>query len=59
MLFGVNILWGLKNIVLDRGPDPPQRGGVEFDAAFAKLLWPLYFFVCYQFFQEACCKIYC
>jgi len=39
MLFGVNTFEGPRNIVLDGGPDPPQRGG--FDAAFAKILWPL------------------
>jgi len=41
MLFGVNTLMGQWNIVLDRGPDPPQRCGGGFDAAFAKLLWRL------------------
>jgi len=40
VLFGVNTLRGQRNIALDGGPDPPQRGGV-FNAAFAKLLWPL------------------
>jgi len=35
--------WGPRNIVLDGGPDPPtaRGGGSAFDAAFAKLLWPL------------------
>jgi len=32
---------GLSNIVLDGGPDPSTARGGGFDAAFAKLLWPL------------------
>jgi len=39
--FGLNTLRGLRNIVLDGGPDPPRRWGGGFDATFAKLLWPL------------------
>jgi len=27
ILFGVNTLGGPRNIMLDGGPDPPQRGG--------------------------------
>jgi len=41
--FELNTFGGLRNIVLDEGPNPPQRarrGGGKFDAAFAKLLWP-------------------
>jgi len=30
-----------RNAVLDGGPHPPRRRGGGFDAAFAKLLWPL------------------
>jgi len=31
MLFGVNTPWNPRNIVLDVGPDPPQRGrGTQF-----------------------------
>jgi len=42
VLFGVKTLGVPRNIVLDRGPDPPTgRGrGSTFDAVFAKLLWP-------------------
>jgi len=41
ILFMVNTPGGPSNIVLDGGPDTTsaRRGG--FDAAFAKLLWPL------------------
>jgi len=41
MLFGVNTRGGPRNIVLDGGSKPPQQVGGGFDAAFAKLLWPL------------------
>jgi len=41
MLFGVNALGGPKNVVLEEGLDPPQGGEGGFDAAFARLLWPL------------------
>jgi len=40
ILFRVNTLGNQRNIVLDGGHDPPPREG-GFDAAFAKLLWPL------------------
>jgi len=39
-MFGVST-WGPRNTVLDGGPDPPTAMGGEFDAAIAKLLWPL------------------
>jgi len=29
ILFGLNTLGGLRSIVLDGSPDPPQRGGGE------------------------------
>jgi len=42
ILFGVNTIGGhKKHIVLDGGPDTPPSEGERFDAAFAKLLWPL------------------
>jgi len=37
----VNTLRGPRKNVLDGGPDNPTARGREFDAAFAKLLWPL------------------
>jgi len=43
--FGVKTNAGLRNVVLDGCPDPltPLRGeGSTFDAAFAKLFWPLF-----------------
>jgi len=41
ILFGVNTFGGPRSIVLHGGLNPciARRGG--FDAAFAKLLWPL------------------
>jgi len=33
----------IRNIVLDRGPDPPRRGGC--DAALVKILWSLLLFI--------------
>jgi len=42
VLFGLETLGDERNIVLDMGLDPSRRGeGMEFDAALAKLLWPL------------------
>jgi len=41
MPFGMNTPRYLRNIVLDGGPDPPTARGGVFEAAFAKLLWPL------------------
>jgi len=39
VLFGMVTLGDPRHIVLDKGPDPLTARG--FDAAFAKLLWPL------------------
>jgi len=44
IMFGVKTLGGPSNTMLDGGPitPPTARGGERaFDAAFAKLLWPL------------------
>jgi len=42
VLFGLKTLGGPRNIVLDRSRSPTmRRRGSTFDAAFAKLLWPL------------------
>jgi len=47
ILFGLNTLGDLRNIVLDSGPDPlTARVGV-FNAAFIKLLWPLVGILCH------------
>jgi len=50
ILFGVNTLGGPMNIVLDEGFDPRRVRGGGFDAAFAKLLWPLVFVTAVQVF---------
>jgi len=39
--FRVNTLRSTRNVVLDVDPDHPQQAKGGFDAAFAKLLWPL------------------
>jgi len=43
VLFAVKTLGGPRNVGLDGGPDPNSEGGrgSTFNAAFAKLLWPL------------------
>jgi len=41
ILFGLNSFKGQRNIVLDGSFDPPTERRIGFDAAFAKLLWPL------------------
>jgi len=45
----VNTLGGPRNIALDGGSDPPLQKGGGFDAAFAKLLWPLVWNLFYLF----------
>jgi len=42
--------WHRLNVVIDGGPHSSQRGRRRFDAAFAKLLWPLVFLliICIQ-----------
>jgi len=47
VMFGLDSLEALGDqriIVLDGGPDPPTTREKGFDAAFAKLLWPLVFY---------------
>jgi len=53
LLFGVHTPEGPWNIVLDASPDPLQRRVCSaFDAAFAKLRWPLVSFPYWFYFES-------